>query len=280
MPFRSACLCLLALFGLLRPAAAETYSFGVLNQRSITLTAQYWNPILDYVTRKTGIALEMRMGKDVQETYAMTGRGEFDFLYSNHIFTPDNAPAGYRVILRPNEDAIQGQIVVPGNSPLKRLDELHGREVGFPSTSAFAAYAVTMDHLQREKIAVVPVFGGNQEGVMAQLKTGKIVAASVNSRLMRDYAERNGLDYRALWTSPDYLNLPVAVHRRVPEKVADKVRRTLDGMDQDPEGMTILKASAEAIRQSPPYGFRLASDRDYEAYRRFYKTTVLKDLKP
>lgn len=29
-------------------AWAETYSFGVLPQRSAMLTAQYWNPILDY----------------------------------------------------------------------------------------------------------------------------------------------------------------------------------------------------------------------------------------
>jgi phosphonate transport system substrate-binding protein len=262
------------------PAGAESYSFGVLNQRSVTLTAQYWNPILAYVGRKAGVTLEMRTGKDVQETYAMTGRGEFDFLYSNHIFTADNAPAGYRVILRPNEDAIQGQIVVPENSPIQKLDGLRGKEVGFPSTSAFAAYAVPMDHLVRLGIAVTPAFGGNQEGVMAQLKAGTVVAASVNSKLMRDYAERTGFRYRVLWTSQDFLNLPVTAHPRIPARLAEQVRRIMDKMDEDPEGLAILKASADVIHQSPPYGFRASSDREYDAYRKFYKATVLKDLKP
>jgi hypothetical protein len=39
-----------------------------------------------------------------------------------------------------------------------------------------------------------------------------------------------------------------------------------------------LKASAEAINQKPPYGFRIATDREYDNYRNFYKTTVLKDI--
>lgn len=273
-------LTVLLLCGFACLAHAETYSFGVLNQRSATLTAQYWNPILDYIGKRAGVTLTMQMGKDIQETYAMTGRGEFDFLYSNHIFTPDNAKAGYKVILRPNEDAIQGQIVVPEESSLQSLSTLKGKEVGFPSTAAFVAYAVPMDHLARSGIDVTPVFGGNQEGIMAQLKAGRIVAAAVNSRVMRDYANRTGFRYRVLWTSPDYLNLPVAVHPRVPVEVVERIRQFLDNMDEQAEGLAVLKASAEVIRQPPPYGFRLSSDREYANYRNFYKSTVLKDLKP
>ena len=259
------------------PVYGETYSFGVLNQRSATLTAQYWNPILDYVSSKTGVTLALKMGKDVAETYAMTGRGEFDFLYSNHTFTRENARAGYKVILRTNEDAIQGQIVVPEESALQNLEALREKEVGFPSKSAFVAYSVPMDHLLRLSITVKPAFGGNQEGVMAQLKTGTVVAAAVNSRVMRDYAERTGFRYRALWTSVDYLNLPVSVLPRVPADVAKRVQQVLDKMDDTPDGLAVLKASAQVIRQSPPYGFRAASDREYANYLNFYANTILKE---
>ena len=40
-------------------AWAETYSFGVLPQRNAVLAAQYWNPILDYASRKSGVTLEL-----------------------------------------------------------------------------------------------------------------------------------------------------------------------------------------------------------------------------
>lgn len=258
----------------------QTYTFGVLNQRSATLTAQYWNPILDYVGRKAGVVLTLRIGKDVAETYGMTGRGEFDFLYSNHIFTPEIARVGYAVILRPNEDAIQGQIVVPAVSPIDRLAGLRGKEVGFPSTAAFVAYAVTMDQLVRQNVEVIPVFGGNQEGVMAHLRAGSVVAASVNSRVMRDYADRTGFRYRVLWSSPDFLNIPIAAHPRVSGEVVTKVQQAFDHMEQQAEGLAVLRASADIVRQPPPYGFRVASDSDYANYRAFYKATVLKDLKP
>ena len=139
--------------------AAEPYAFGVLNQRSPTLTARYWNPILEYVGQKAGITLTLTMGKDVQETFAMTARGDFDFLYSNHIFQNETAAVGYKVILRPDEDAILGQIVVNEASTVSSPNELAGKEVGFPSASAFAAYALPMDFLARSGIQVKPSLG-------------------------------------------------------------------------------------------------------------------------
>jgi phosphonate transport system substrate-binding protein len=262
-------------------AAPQTYTFGVLNQRSPVLTAQYWNPILDYVSKMTGAKLVMAMGKDVKETDDSTRRGEYDFVYTNHvIFTQENDQAGYKVILRPNEDAIKGQLVVAEDSKLKKLSELQGKEVGFPSKKAFVAYMVTMDHLVKNKIDVTPSLGGNQEGVMAQLKAGAVAAASVNSKVMRDYSERTGFRYRILWSSPDYLNLPIAAQLRVPADVVERVRKVLDKMDESPEGLAILKASAEVVHQSAPYGFRLSSDQEYESYRSFYKTTVLQEVTP
>jgi phosphonate transport system substrate-binding protein len=112
---------------------------------------------------------------------------------------------------------------------------------------------------------------------MAQLKAGAVAAASVNSRIMRDYGDRTGFRYRVLWSSVDYLNLPVLVHPRIPADVAERVRTVLDRMDDTPEGLAILKASAEVIHQPPPYGFRFATDREYESCRSFYKSTVLKE---
>src|SRR4051812_32338243 len=48
-------------------AQEKPYSFNVLNHRSVALTAQYWNPILVYVTEKTGIPLELKLNKTSQE---------------------------------------------------------------------------------------------------------------------------------------------------------------------------------------------------------------------
>lgn len=264
------------------PALADTspsYSFGVLPQRSALLTAEYWNPILDYAGRKAGVTLSLRVARTGVESSEAAERGEYDFIYSNHIFQPKVAVANYQVILRTRDEAITGQIVTLAGSPVRSLQDLDGKDVGFPSRSAFVGYALTFDQLLRRGVAVNPMFGGNQEGIMAQLKAGRIIAAGVNGVVMKAYAERERIAYRILWESPPYFNLPIAVHPRVPKAVAAAVRQALDGMGDDPEGARILAVVAAVIGQPPPFGFRLASQADYRNYTEFYRTTLVGDLK-
>jgi phosphonate transport system substrate-binding protein len=268
---------LILLLGLLPCAsgAAGTHTFGVLPQRTPQLTAQYWNPILAYVSSKAGVRLDLVTRKNAVEYSQAEARGEFDFTYNNHIFAPDHEQAHYRVLARPAGEPIHGQIVVATASPLRTLEDLRGREVGFPSKAAFVAYAVPMVALAKAGIPVKPVFGGNQEGVMAQLRAGTIQAAAVNARVMAEYAAREQFPYLALWTSEPFLDIPIAAHPRVPPAVVEAVREALVGMAKDPEGLRILEASARLVGMRPPYGFVPARDGEYanqrEVYRRLWQ---------
>ncbi len=271
---------LLTGIALLLSAAASArepeMTFGVLNQRSPTLTAQYWNPILQYVSEKSGVPLKMRMGRTAQETSAMTQRGEFEFVYSNHIFTVENRPAGYRVFARPDEKPVQGQLVVLDESPVHVLGDLEGKEVAFPNQSAFLGYYVTMDALLRAGIRTKSLFSGNQEGAMGQLKAGRVVAAGVHSEVMHDFAQREQIKYRVVWTSGGYLNLPLAAHPSVPQAKVKAVRDAFIGMGKDPEGVKILAASSALIKQKPLAGFVPSSDREYENVVNFYRSSLVK----
>jgi phosphonate transport system substrate-binding protein len=259
-------------------AAAETYSFGVLPQRSPLLTAEYWNPILDHVSRRAGVQLHLKTTRTTPESSVLLARGEYDFAYSNAIFTPAIARQGYRVLLRPRGAPIHGQIITLEDSPLRTLADLAGSEVGFPSRAAFVAYAVPMDALLRQGIAVKPTFGGNQEGIMGQLKAGRVAAAGVNDEVMRQYAARENLRYRVLWESQPYQNLPIAAHPRVPDKVAEAVQRAFADMVHEAEGRRVLEASAAVIKEKPPLGFLPASQKEYQNYLDFYRHSLVKEI--
>jgi phosphonate transport system substrate-binding protein len=259
-------------------AAETTYSFGVLPQRSATLTAQYWNPILKYVGDKCGVTLELGTRKSSQEYSEAEARGEFDFVYNNHIFAPSHAAAAYRVIARPAGDPIHSQIVVPEESPLRTLGQLEGREIGVPQQERIYRLCGADVGPDSGGCDGYAVFGGNQEGVMAQLRSGTIPAAGVNSRVMKEYAARENFKYRALWTSEPYLDLPVAVHPRVPA-VAQAVRDALIGMSHEAEGLKILKASAAVIKQQGPSGFVPAQDDDYKNQREVYRILWKKEAR-
>ena len=64
-----------------------------------------------------------------------------------------------------------------------------------------------------------------------------------------------------------------------PKVPADKiaaVRAALIGMVNDAEGRKVLEAGAELLKSTGELGFVAADDRDYDNYRRFYKTTQVK----
>ena len=262
---------LLLLNSTLASADGKEYSFGVINQRSITLTAEYWNPILNYISDKSGVALRLKMARNAPESSDMIGKSQFDFVYSNAIFDPINSHSGYQVFARPAGKAIKGQIVVLEDSRLQDLKELSGKEVGFPSQTAFIGYMVTLEALKQRGINVTPVFAGNQEGIMAQLKGRRVPAAGVNSQVMFEYAQREGINYRALWNSEEYFNIPISAHPKVSKTALHAVRKAILEMSQDPDGLKILQNSAAVIKQQAPYGFVAAQDKEYANYRLFFK---------
>lgn len=267
--------CLACMSGL--ASAESVYYFSVLNQRSPTLTAQYWNPILAHVSRNAGVELKLVMGKTAPETTALTVRGEAQFAYTNHLFTVERAKLGWKVIARPNTDGIRGQLVTAEGSSIRKLEDLEGQVVAFPSAEAFAGYKVPLDTLTRKGIKVTPSFAGNQEGAMGQLKAGRTVAAGVNEDVMQAYSRREGFQYHVLWSSDTFLDLPVMAGPNVPHEVVKRVQQALLGMLSDPEGKRILEEGATTLKLPATMGFIFASDRDYENYRAFYRNTVLKD---
>ena len=257
-------------------AADHPYAFNVLNQRSVALTAQYWNPILMHVSRKSGVALELKLAKTVQDANALAEQGAYDFIFTNHFFTPERDRLGFRVIARPAGRGIRGQIIVPHDSPIRSLQDLNGKEVAFPSPDAFAGYWLPMDALLKARLNVKPVFTSNQEASFAQLKVGTVVAAAVNDTVIERYARREGFEYRLLWNSDVYNDLCIMVSSKVPKEKVTAVRDAFVDMMNDPEGRKVLEAGAELLKIKDKLGFIAADNRDYDNYRAFYKNTAVK----
>ena len=133
-----------------------------------------------------------------------------------------------------------------------------------------------MDALLRAKVTVKVVFTGNQEASSAQLRINKVAAAGVNSSVMARYARRESFQYRALWTSEIYQDLCIMVNPKVPADKVTAVRAALIGMVNDPEGRKVLEAGAELLKSTGDLGFVTAEDKDYDNYRKFYRTTQVK----
>src|SRR5438128_7663752 len=250
--------------------------FGVIIWRSPTLTAQFWNPILRYVSDRSGVPLQLKVAPTGPEHTAMVRSGELHFLYSNHNFIKENEESGYRVFGRAKGDAERGEIVVLKDSPIQSLADLEGKEVVFPHAAAFLGYHLPMDALLRKGIHVKPLFAGNQEGAMGQLKAGRVVAAGVNAEVMRAFAQRENVAYRVLWSSEKYLSLALSALPSVPADTVKVVREAFLKMADDPEGAKVLAASADVLKQATPMRFVASKDSEFDNMRKFYRTTLVK----
>jgi len=132
-----------------------------------------------------------------------------------------------------------------------------------------------MDALLRQGIQVKPLFAGNQEGAMGQLKAGRTIAAGVSAEVMQAFATREQLAHRVLWRSEEYLNLALSANPAIPEVKVQAVREAFLGMADDPEGAKVLALSAEVLKQTSPLRFIAAQDSEFDNMRQFYRSTLV-----
>ncbi len=252
--------------------ATPGYRFSPVNQFDISLTAAYWNPIIQYVSEKSGVPLSLKIGRTSADTTAYVLTQEVEFVFSNHLFSPERERLGWKVFGRRQMPAIQGQIVVPADSPITELTQLKGEEVAFAGPEALVGYKVPYAHLLNLGVDVKVVFGGNQNGALAQLFAGKVKAVGGNSQLIEGYAKRENRKFRVLWTSEPFHDLALMVSEKVPEKDAQAVAQAFLGMHLDAKGRAILHTTSQKVGLPGDAYFIPATAADYASYRKFYQS--------
>lgn len=259
-------------------AAAQNgpvYRFSPVNQWDISKTAAYWNPIIAYVSEKSGVRLELKIGRTSADTTAYVLTQEVEFVFSNHLFSPERDKLGWKVFGRRQGPELHGQIAVAADSPITALEQLKGQEVGFAGPEAFIGYKVTSAQLASKGIETKAIFAGNQNAAFAQLFAGKVKAVGSNSQLIEGYANREKKNFRVLWTSEGYHDLALMAASKVPDSDLKAVASAFTGMHKDPKGKEILHRASQEVGLSQDAYFIPSSSSDYASYRRFYQNAPL-----
>lgn len=248
------------------------YRFSPVPQQAIPLVAGYWNPILAWVSARSGVKLQLKFSRTSAETTKYVLDQEVEFVFTNHLFSPDREQLGWRVFGRRLTPAVHGQLVVPAESPVTDLTQLEGREVAFPGPEAFVAYKVPYAHLLSRKIGVKPVFGGNMDGALAQMYSGKAAACGANSQLVEAHGRRENRKYRVLWSSEPFHDLALMASSKVPDREVKAVAAAFAEMHKDPKGLEVLTQVSQLVGLTHEAHFLATDGREYDAYRRFYQS--------
>ena len=96
--------------------------------------------------------------------------------------------------------------MVAEDSTYKTLQDLTGKQVAFPSKTAFIAYKVTRFALKEADVTVEPVFAASQEGAAVQLSLGRVTAASLNKLFADKFHKEGKGKFRVIYESAAWPN--------------------------------------------------------------------------
>ena len=248
------------------------YRFSPVKQYGIALTADYWNPIIRYVSAKSGIPLTLKIGRTSADTTTFVLAKEVDIVFTNHLFSPEREKLGWKLFGRRKTEPVSGVIVVPDDSPVRELVQLAGKSVVFPGPEATVAYRFTYGQLLTRDIAVQTIFAGNMDAALVQMFSGRAAAAGANSQLVEGYALRENKKYRTLWASEPLHDLALMAASHVPAKDIDRLGLAFFAMNGNPEGRAILKSVSVKVGLTEDAYFISSNGSEYAPYRRFYLT--------
>lgn len=236
-----ACLCAGMISAPRQSSDAAEYSFGIVPQFEQRKLHAIWNPIISALEKATGcsfkLATTLRIA-DFEKEYAAE---QFDFVYMNPYFIVKGvAPGTYLPIVRDNRPH-RGIIVVLKNGSIKKMSDLAGKTVAFPSPNAFGATLMTRSELERLfGVQVAPLYVKTHSSVYLHVATGLAAAGGGVQKTLEEQGAALRDMLSVLHVTQVVPNLPVAAHRRVPAAVREKVRRAFLALAATEQGRTMF----------------------------------------
>lgn len=246
----------------LRAAPAEpVYTFGVVPQQATAALAQNWTPVLDELSRRSGVKLRFATAPDIPEFEHRVATGRYDFAYMNpyHYIVYAKDP-GYRPLARAKDVMLKGVVVVRRDSPIRSLDELAGQTLVFPSPAAFAASLMIKAELRKRHIAFEAKNVKSHESVYLNVAQGFYPAGGGVKRTFELMDPAVAGQLRILWTTPGYTSHAIATRPGLDESVRERVWKAMQAMSADP-------AQAEKLGRIGFTGFEAAHDADWDDIR-------------
>lgn len=221
--------------------AADVYTFSVVPQYNVVQLHTEWTPVLQRISRETGVKFELVLSSSAPKFERALLKGEPDFSLANpyHAVTAKKAQ-GYIPLLR-NANALNGILVVRRDGPYKKIEDLQGKDVGFPAPNAFGASLYIRATLAEKNIQIQPQILNTHGNVYRSILNGGVAAGGGVNHTLNDEPAEVRDQLRVLYQTPGAASHPLLVHPRVPEAVSKAVTMAILAMKKDAAGAAMLK---------------------------------------
>lgn len=261
------------------PAPAITYAY--LPQYSHTVSFRRHNPLIEYISKETGLAMRQVFPDTFEEHRRMVERGDIDISFSNPFTYVSIAKTGARAFARIMEPSgstnFRGQIIARSDNRLvQKLQDCRGKRWIAVDPLSAGGYLFALGHFLDHgigpedfaEIAFAPGPGGKQEKAVLAVYAGKYDIASIREGtldVVKDKIDQGRL--RIIATTRAYPGWVYAARKGLPQETIHAIAAALFKLSMDVPAQAEILSGAGMSRIIP------ASDGDYDPIRELIAKT-------
>ncbi len=222
-------------------ATEKTYTFGVVPQFEQRKLYATWKPVVDELSKQTGLTFNLVTTLKIQDFEKAFMRGEFDFTYVNpyHVIQVHDTQ-GY-IPLVADSAPLRGIIVVRKDGPIQKASELNGKAVAFPSPNALGSSLLVRSDLEQvHHASITPLYVTTHSSVYLHVAKDLVAAGGGVEKTLQEQSEDIKSQLRVIYTTRSCPSHPVTAHPRVPKEIREKVRKALLAMNETSNGKEML----------------------------------------
>jgi phosphonate transport system substrate-binding protein len=246
--------------GVAHAQPANKYSFWVVPQFSATELSKDWGPLLQRLSKDTGVELELKLAPTIPKFEQEFLKGTPDFAYLNpYHAVMAKAAQGYVPLVR-DAKPLSGILLVRKDSGIQSVKDVAGKSIAFPAPIAFGASLYMRALLaEKEGIKFEARYLKTHSNVYRHVLRNEAAAGGSVNAAFNDEVDEVKSQLVVIFKTPEQASHPVAAHPRVPDAVKKKVAQALLHFADDEAGRALL----HGIRTDNPVAAQY--ERDYLA---------------
>jgi len=230
-----------------------------------------YQPLINYLNKNIdGVIFELEASRDYQAYEAKFRARKPEFILPNPWQSLEGIKVGYSVIAMAGDaDDFKGVFIIRKDSSIRKISDIKGKVVSYPSHTALAASIMPQYYLHTNGINVNKdiknKYVGSQESAImnAYLKQSDVgVTWPPPWRLFQQDHPEEAAELTLIWETPPLMNNSVMVRDDIPAAIYEKVQQLLVELDSTQGGSTILKSMSTSK-------FHPATNASYEPVQKF-----------
>lgn len=247
--------------------AKDKLVMGVHPYRPVSDLYAIYKPIVNYVSKKIGKPVELRIGRTNSEIVDLLGKGEIDFSFLGPALYVETT-SKYKLtplaqIVNDGKPIYYGVIIVKKGSGITSLKSLKGKTFAFGERDSNLSHVVPLYMLMEAGVRLADLkqyaFLGSHDNVALNIVRGSFDAAGIQPDVAGKYKDQ-GLEIIA--RSIDLPEHVFAASKSLDAETTAQIQNALLTMD-----ITLLQGIKKSLT-----GIQKFSDKDFDGLRKIVKT--------